>query len=65
MIRFFERLQNVLAAIAFAEEGDADTARRLAAEGEPPAVAPRGRGAENEPPGTSPRHRAIPRRQGA
>ena len=34
MTRFFEKLANLMAAVAFAEEGDAETARELLAEAE-------------------------------
>ncbi len=39
-MKILEKLGNLFAAVAFAEEGDAETARRLAAEGEDGGDAP-------------------------
>lgn len=64
MTRFFERLGNVLAAVAFAEEGDAETAIRLAAEGAPDRDAP-SRPTAAPPPAKPRRGVPVPRRQGA
>jgi hypothetical protein len=65
MTRFFERLSNLLAAVAFAEEGDAETARRLAAEGEEPEPKPRERQQPKAARPAAPHQAALSGRRGA
>jgi hypothetical protein len=65
MKRFFERLSNVLAAVAFAEEGDAETARRLAAGDEAPEARPCERPPARAERPAHPQHAILSGRRGA